>query len=125
MEYLVVGLGGCLGSMARYGAGQLVNTADMGFPFVTLLINFIGSFVIGLVSEFAGMHVIENPRVTLFLKVGLCGGFTTFSTFSLETLGLFEKGDYGMGTLYAFVSVVACVFGVLAGQMIARVVAPA
>ena len=56
----------------------------------------------------------------LFLKTGLCGGFTTFSTFSLETLGLLERGEYAMGGAYALGSLAACVLGVVAGKMLVR-----
>ena len=65
-----------------------------------------------------------SREAVLFLKVGLCGGFTTFSTFSLETLGLIEGGQYAIAGAYALVSVVLCVAGVLVGKVLARALMP-
>ena len=85
MSVLCVGAGGFVGAVSRYGLG-LIPLAS-GLPLVTLLINFTGSVVIGAVAEAASLAPTALPReAVLFLKVGLCGGFTTFSTFSLETL---------------------------------------
>ena len=90
-----------------------------GFPLATLLINLAGSFLIGALSETAAVYAV-NDRLLLFLKVGVCGGFTTFSTFSLETVNLFECGKYGLGVIYAIVSVLLCVAGVFLGKLAVR-----
>ena len=124
MSVLCVGAGGFVGAVSRYGLG-LIPLAS-GLPLVTLLINFTGSVVIGAVAEAASLAPTTLPReAVLFLKVGLCGGFTTFSTFSLETLELIEGGQWAMAGAYALASVVLCVAGVLAGKLLARTLVPA
>ena len=92
---------------------------------MTLLINFLGSVAIGAIVEASELAAGALPReAVLFLKVGLCGGFTTFSTFSLETLELIEAGQYAIAGAYALVSVVLCVAGVLVGKTLARALLP-
>lgn len=124
MSVLCVGAGGFVGAVSRYGLG-LIPLAS-GLPLVTLLINLVGSVVIGAVAEAASLTPTALPReAVLFLKVGLCGGFTTFSTFSLETLELIEGGQWAAAGGYALASVVLCVAGVLAGKLLARTLVPA
>lgn len=121
---LCVGAGGFIGAVGRYGLGFI--PLAPGLPLMTLLINFAGSVAIGAVAEAAEPAAGALPReAVLFLKVGLCGGFTTFSTFSLETLDLIEGGQYALAGAYALASVVLCVAGVLAGKMLARALVPA
>lgn len=123
MGLLCVGAGGALGAMGRYGLG-LVPLAP-GMALMTLLINFLGSVAIGAIVEASELAAGALPReAVLFLKVGLCGGFTTFSTFSLETLELIEGGQYAIAGAYALASVVLCVAGVLAGKMLTRALMP-
>ncbi len=125
MGLLCVGAGGALGAMGRYGLGLIPLGSEL--PLMTLLINFLGSVAIGAIVEASELAAGALPReAVLFLKVGLCGGFTTFSTFSLETLELIEGGQYAtIAGAYALVSVIAYVAGVLAGKMLARVLMPA
>lgn len=125
MGLLCVGAGGALGAMGRYGLG-LVPLAP-GLPLMTLLINFLGSVAIGAIVETSELAAGALSReAVLFLKVGLCGGFTTFSTFSLETLELIEGGQYAIAIAgaYALFSVVLCVAGVLVGKVLARALMP-
>ena len=102
--FLAVGLGGALGAMGRYGISLL--PLKSAFPWLTLLTNVLGALVIGFV---VGVTVdnAASPNTVLFWKTGVCGGFTTFSTFSLETLRLLEGGQTGAGLLYAGASVVS------------------
>lgn len=116
---LCVGAGGFLGAVARYLLGLLPWHGD--FPLVTFAINFVGAVVIGAIAE----CVLARPgmlsdNAVLFAKTGLCGGFTTFSTFSLETLSLIENGKVALGCAYAGASVVVCVAGVLLGKTLVR-----
>lgn len=114
-KILLVGLGGAIGAILRYGLSFL--PIKMNFPVATFLTNVIGALLIGIV-----VGLFEKSRIssdmTLFLKTGVCGGFTTFSTFSLESLQLFENGQYMIGTIYMIVSIVGCLLGVYIGRFI-------
>ena len=93
-ECLIVGAGGAVGAVLRYLIGLIPLNPENGFPVKTFLINVAGCFVIGLVAALAARASL-GPRITLFLKVGICGGFTTFSSFALETDQLLAKGPCG------------------------------
>ena len=80
LNCIAVGLGGFLGSVYRYLAGQIPLGRDWGFPVRTLAINLIGSFLIGAVTALALKRAAPDPKLVLFLKAGVCGGFTTFSS---------------------------------------------
>lgn len=119
--YLYVGLGGALGAMMRYALSMVTVKTD--FPMMTFFTNFLGAIVIGLVVGLAAEGRVRSDSLMLFLKTGFCGGFTTFSTFSLETLNLFENRNYGMGACYAGLSLICCVAGVWIGKGIADFIA--
>ena len=114
---LLVGLGGAFGAIARYAISLL--PVKSTFPILTLLINFIGAVLIGFI---AGMQQNKQIREnwSLFWRMGVCGGFTTFSTFSIETLTLFQSERYIYGGVYIVFSIVLCLAGVLLGQYTAR-----
>lgn len=131
MNILAVGLGGFVGSVLRYLVGfiPLGSTQSQtgynislwaSFPIKTFLINIVGAFVIGLVAAASAKNNSLNPQLVLFLKVGVCGGFTTFSTFSLETLDLLQKGQIPVALCYVVLSVVLGVVAVFAGQAVLR-----
>lgn len=110
-------LGGAVGASARYGLGLLpVKTA---FPVVTFLINLAGAVLIGFAAGIVMSREETNPNLVTFVKVGVCGGFTTFSTFSLELLNLLENDHPVIGIFYAAASVCTCVIGVWAGRRLA------
>ena len=111
-----VALGGALGAVSRYLCGMLPFLQRGIFPLPTLLINLAGAFLIGLIAQVAAQRGAQSSSAVLFLKVGLCGGFTTFSTFSLETLTLLESGRPAAGALYMALSVGLCVAGVALGR---------
>ena len=114
---LAVGLGGALGAVGRYGISLL--PLKSAFPWLTLLTNVLGALVIGFVVGVAAGAA--SPNTVLFWKTGVCGGFTTFSTFSLETLRLLEGGQAGTGLLYAGASLMLCIAGVYAGELLGHV----
>ena len=116
-SFLAVGLGGALGAMGRYGISLL--PLKSAFPWLTLLTNVLGALVIGFVVGVTADNT-ASPNTVLFWKTGVCGGFTTFSTFSLETLRLFEGGQTASGLLYAGASGVRCGAGVWSGEMLGR-----
>lgn len=118
VSVLCVGLGGFVGAVARYLLGLVPYEGD--FPLMTFLVNFLGAVAIGAVVEAAQGIPALPANAILFLKTGVCGGFTTFSTFSLETLTLFESGKYATGALYAGGSLAACLAGVVLGRMLMR-----
>ncbi len=97
---------------AESGSGS----GTAGFPLVTLFINVIGALAIGVLAGLAGKAEGLSPELLLLLKVGVCGGFTTFSTFALETTNLLSGGKAGMGVLYILLSVGLCLLAVLLGR---------
>lgn len=116
LQCLYVGLGGFLGASARYLFMQLpINLGS--FPVKTLLINFIGALIVGIITELSG----EIPPLTsdkmLFMEMGICGGFTAFSAFGLETVMLLEEGKNGIALFYIGASIVLCISGVVLGEM--------
>lgn len=118
-DLLAVGAGGAVGASARYLLGFLPVHSRSGFPVMTLLINIIGAFLIGLLAAVAKGSGL-SPRMLLFLKVGVCGGFTTFSTFSLETAGLLQNGQTYAAAVYMVLSALLCVAAVFGGQALVR-----
>lgn len=116
--FIFVGLGGAAGAMLRYGISLI--PFKHTFPFPTLVINLIGALLIGYITGLAVKRVLSQNTV-LFLKTGLCGGFTTFSTFSLEAYELMKAGSYGQSVLYVILSVVGCVIGVACGMAISKI----
>ncbi len=114
LNCLFVGLGGFAGSVLRYLVTLLPFGA--GLPIKTLVINVLGSFVLGLVCALAARHVNASPQLVLMLKVGLCGGFTTFSTFALETSDLLQSGAWPTALAYVAASVVLSVAAVFAAE---------
>ncbi|MFM2295141.1 MAG: hypothetical protein RLZZ350_1554 [Verrucomicrobiota bacterium] len=113
MNYLLIALGGALGSVGRFWLNGLVTVrAGEGFPFSTLLINVVGSFVIGMVAAWPGV----NDSLRKFLMVGVCGGFTTFSAFSLQTLELTQRGEWLRAGANILASVALCLAAVWLGQ---------
>ncbi len=123
MIYLLIAVGGAAGSLLRYLVGGVVQRMSAGgFPIGTMFVNVSGCFLIGiLLRQFLNMQI--SPELRAFLIVGFCGGFTTFSTFSAETIGLIEGGEYGRATSYVMLSVVLCLVATLAGMTAMRLVA--
>jgi CrcB protein len=121
--WVAVGVGGALGSMARFWlTGAMAALTGPRFPWGTLLINVLGSFVIGLVAGFTLTpdRVAMHPDIRIFLMTGICGGFTTFSAFSLQTLELLQGGEFVPALGYVAGSVVLCVFGTYCGWLLGR-----
>lgn len=112
LDFIFVGLGGFLGAVLRYGLTLIPTKNPQPFPVITLLINVIGSLCIGLIALWMSKNSNLDSRLILFLKVGICGGFTTFSTFSLETVGLIKSGHIVLALVYVLLStalgVLAC-----------------
>ena len=120
IECIVVGTGGFIGAICRYLIGMIPLKEGCVFPIKTLMINIVGSFLIGIVTALAIKTDFLNPRTVLFLKVGICGGFTTFSSFALETTDLMKDGKMHLAAIYTVLSVTLGALAVFAGQGIIR-----
>lgn len=120
--FLLVGAGGALGAMARYGFSSIVGRLwPMSFPLATLLINIIGSIAMGLFVGLMAKFLPANQEdIRLFVAVGIFGGFTTFSSFSLDTIVLIERGELLSAIAYVALSVVVCLIGLYLGLLITR-----
>jgi len=122
MSYLWVTIGSALGGLLRYAISRWTMSLSMHFPYGTVLINILGSFVIGYFGTLtlqSGKYP-ESDNVRLFVMVGVCGGFTTFSSFSLQTFDLLRMGAWGRALANAVFSVVLCVAAVGVGHMLAQ-----
>jgi fluoride exporter len=119
MAFLFVALGGAIGAMARYAISLI--PVKTGFPVLTLITNILGAILIGFIVGIASSNENISENAIFFLKTGVCGGFTTFSTFSLEAYNLFEGKQYAMGSVYVVLSCLGCILGVLCGKKLAGV----
>ena len=120
--FLLVGLGGAIGAMARYGTGVLVGQLwRHPFPLATLTVNIVGSLAMGLLIGWLARTLPPGQNeIRLFVAVGVLGGFTTFSAFSLDVITLIERGDLGQAALYIGGSVVVSVAALFVGLLIFR-----
>ena len=118
-DLLYIGAGGFLGSVLRYLVAVAMRSHNV-FPWGTFTVNLVGCLIIGLICGFACRHPNFPPSVNWFLTVGLCGGFTTFSTFSKEALTLLQNGNITAFCLYAIGSVVLGVSCVALGYWLAK-----
>ena len=113
----MVGLGGAIGAMLRYAISCIPYKGT--FPVLTLITNLTGAVLIGVIVGLASQKKISDST-QLFLKTGICGGYTTFSAFSLETVQLFQGGQSFQGLLYLLFSVAGCIAGVWIGMFLTR-----
>ena len=114
LECFYVGMGGFIGAISRYLLGLLPWVGS--FPLITLLVNLLGAIIIGIISEAAGNIPELNKHLLMFLRVGFCGGFTTFSTFALESMKLLDGGRIKLAFLYILLSVALCLLGIIIGR---------
>ena len=120
LKCIMIGIGGFIGTICRYLIGLIPVKSDSVFPIKTLVINVVGAFVIGAITAFAAKNESINSNVIAMLKVGLCGGFTTFSTFAFETSDLMQRGDGVIAAIYVTLSIVSGVAAVMLSQNIIR-----
>ena len=114
MSFIYVALGGAVGALGRYAISLIPTKTE--FPVLTLITNLIGAILIGFIVWFFDGRDEASKNMLLFWKTGVCGGFTTFSAFSLEALSLLEKKAYFLGGCYVALSVVGCIIGVYCGR---------
>lgn len=120
LNCFIVGTGGALGAVVRYLITLLPMNPESGFPVKTFIINVAGSFLIGIVAALAARNAMDS-RMAMFLRVGFCGGFTTFSSFALETEGLIAGGNSGTAALYAVLSMVIGVLAVVVAEKLVNI----
>lgn len=120
-SYLIVGLGGAAGSMLRYGVQKIFNSQYAGqFPTGTLLVNISGCFIIGVLWGIASRSLTWNEEMKLLLMAGFCGGFTTFSAFTMEGIGLLKENKSSLFIIYLTASVVGGLLATFIGIRIAK-----
>ena len=119
--FVAVAVGGALGAVSRYSFG-LVALALIGnrFPWATLGVNVVGSFLIGLAAVLIGDRIVDGELWRPLIIVGFLGAFTTFSAFSLDTLLLLQQGNYNTALAYMLGSVALCVGGTVSGMQLAK-----
>ncbi len=118
---LAIALGGGIGSVARhYAATAMILFFGTAFPFGTLLVNVLGSFIMGVLIEMMALKWQVTPEVRAFLVTGFLGGFTTFSTFSLDVFKLAETGQAAAAALYVALSVFVSILAIFAGVWLVR-----
>jgi fluoride exporter len=118
---LVVAAGGALGSMGRYLATIYISrTTNLTFPMGTFVVNITGCFLIGILFGLFAKHAVMTTDWRLFLITGICGGYTTFSSFSLESIALFRQGSYTYFLLYIIGSVILGLLATIAGMTLTR-----
>ena len=117
---IAVGAGSFIGGIARYLVSLVMKGISKGFPLATLLVNLLGCLIIGLLWGFLSRNASESTSWGLFLTVGLCGGFTTFSTFSKEALTMLQTGQIWGFASYIAISILAGIALVALGYYIGR-----
>jgi CrcB protein len=124
-NYIWVAIGGAIGTTGRYWlSGVVARAVGETFPWGTLIINVTGSFVIGLFAALTGPdgRLFASSTARQFVMVGICGGYTTFSSFSLQTLNLMNDGEWANAGGNIVLSVVLCLLGVWVGSMLAGII---
>ena len=117
MSFLFVALGGALGAVGRYAISLIPIKTE--FPLLTLITNILGAVLIGFIVGVVSNREDVSANTILFWKAGVCGGFTTFSTFSLEAFTLVENKMHFLGGVYIVLSVAFCLLGIFCGKKLA------
>lgn len=121
MEYLLIGIGGFCGANARYLVGVwAAQRFGTTFPYGTFIINISGSFILGLFMALLQDRVFIHPNYRLFFAIGFLGAYTTFSTFTYESLQLFQEGNFLLGFANVFGSMVVGLLGVFLGFVLGK-----
>ncbi len=121
LNILLVAVGGAIGSVARYLVGLgATRLAGPNFPFGTLTVNIAGAFAIGLLVEMIARRFDASAEMRVFIVTGILGGFTTWSSFTLDTMMLFERGEIGLSALYLLASLLVSFAAVFAGLALGR-----
>jgi fluoride exporter len=118
---LAVAVGGAIGSLLRYfTAGAIQSAASSGFPWGIFMVNISGGFAMGIIVELAALKLSMSPELRAFLTIGILGGYTTFSTFSLDSVLLIERGSYVSAAIYIAGSAILSILALFAGLWLVR-----
>ena len=121
LNYVFVGLGAALGGGLRYWVSNVVyKVLPTFFPYGTLAVNVLGSFLLGIFIFYFGKNELIGQNLKLFLTIGFCGGFTTFSTFSFETIKLFQDSEIYLGMLNILLSIVLSFLGIYLAYILSK-----
>jgi CrcB protein len=121
MNYLIVFLGGGIGAALRHGCNvAFARTLGTAFPYATLFENVVGSSVMGILVALFAFKTDIPQHMRLFMTTGILGGYTTFSTFSLDFAVLYERGEFANAALYVALSVALSLGGIFAGMAVVR-----
>lgn len=123
LNYILVSAGAAIGGAIRYGiSGYIQKNISVIFPYGTLVVNIAGSFILGIIMFYFNDKEIIGNELRLFLTVGLCGGFTTFSTFSYETLMLFRDSEIGLAFYNIALNLVLSLLGIYIAYLISKMI---
>ena len=122
-DFLAISIAAVVGANLRYVMSRFA-AREFGpvFPYGTLVINIVGSFIVGLFVIWTTERVLVDPRWRLLVVVGFCGSFTTFSSYAFESMSLFEQGQWGLMLINIFSNNLLCLAGALAGMAVARAI---
>jgi CrcB protein len=123
LNYILVSAGAAIGGALRYGISSYIHkNQSIIFPYGTLIVNVLGSFVLGIIMFYLSEKDFIGSEFRLFLTVGLCGGFTTFSTFSYETLMLFRDSEIGLAFYNIALNLVLSLLGIYLAYLISKMI---
>ena len=121
MNYIIVSIGAALGGAFRYWLSNFsYKIFPITFPYGTLIVNITGSFLLGIIMFYFDERELLNPSLRLFLTIGFCGGFTTFSTFSYETILLFRESQMLFGILNILANLLLCLAGIYLAYLLSK-----
>lgn len=123
INYIVISVGAAIGGAFRYGLASFIQKrVESFFPYGTLIVNILGSFALGFIMYYLDEKEILSPQMRLFLTVGLCGGFTTFSTFSYETLNLMRNSQFLLASANVLGNVFICLIAIYLAYIFSKAI---